>query len=332
MKSRAFVAGTAVIGTVLFAYSITTLGLATIEEAFVRIGWGFGGILLLSGAREVVRTLAWTHTVEGPVRLSFSDAFRARLAGEAFNALMPMGMLVGEPMKAEHVGHRLPFATAFSALAVEFAFYGFSLLLLLSAGAIALSPSSAAGFLVLMAFTVVPLVRSKSRRGGLMKCADASQDHAGNVVTRVLETFRRLGGLLIRFAAVNPGRAGRLVALEAAYQMFAVAEVYLTLSLLMPQAIAWSSAAWSSALVLETVSRVVTIVFKMVPMRLGIDEAGAAVFADRLGLGSATGITLALVRKMRLLCWSAVGILFVLMRSARRSAEPAAVAMASVRP
>jgi hypothetical protein len=78
--------------------------LPRIQEAFVRIEWGFGAILLPSGAREAVRTLAWTRTIEGPVRLSFRDAFRARLAGEAFNTLLPMGMLVGEPMKAEHVG------------------------------------------------------------------------------------------------------------------------------------------------------------------------------------------------------------------------------------
>ena len=128
--------------------------------------------------------------------------------------------------------------------------------------------------------------------------------------------FRRsggFGGLLIAFASLNPGRAWRLVVLEAAFQVFAVAEVYLTLALLTPQ-----HAAWSSALVLETVSRAVTIMFKMLPMRLGVDEVGAAVFATRLGLGSATGITLALVRRMRLLFWSAVGILFVLMRSAER--------------
>ena len=79
-------------------------------------------------------------------------------------------------------------------------------------------------------------------------------------------------------------------------------------------------------------NRAVTILFKMLPMRLGIDEAGAAVFADRLGLGSATGITLALVRRMRMLCWSAVGIVFVLMRSIRRSAPPASVEIASARP
>jgi hypothetical protein len=324
---RAFVAGTAVIGTALFAYSIATLGFARIEEAFVRIGWGFGAILLLSGAREAVRTLAWMRTIEGPVRLSFQDAFRARLAGEALNNLLPMGMLVGEPMKAEHVGHRLPFATAFSALVVEFAFYGVSLVLLFSAGVVTLFPSSAVLFVVAMALMAVPLVRNRNGGPGIVEPRDSSPQHVANVITRAFEKLRRLGDPVLRFAFLNPGRAWRLVVLEAAFQLFAVAEVYLTLALITPQHVAWSS-----ALLLETVSRAVTIMFKMLPMRLGVDEAGAAVFADRLGLGSATGITLALVRRMRSLCWSAVGIVFVLTRSTWRSAAPAAVAISSARP
>src|SRR5258707_15560347 len=95
LTSRAFVAGTAVIGSALFVYSIKVLGWANMQAAFARIGWGFGAILLLSGAREAVRTLAWTQIIDGPVGLSFWDAFRARLAGEAFNTLLPMGMLFG---------------------------------------------------------------------------------------------------------------------------------------------------------------------------------------------------------------------------------------------
>ena len=121
-----------------------------------------------------MRTLAWTHTIEGPVRLSFRDAFRARLAGEALNALLPMGMLVGEPMKAEHVGHRLPFATAFTALAVELAFYGVSLVLLFSAGVVTLFPSSAVLFLAVMTLVAVPLVRDGSRRRGIVEPTSAS--------------------------------------------------------------------------------------------------------------------------------------------------------------
>jgi hypothetical protein len=327
---RAFVVGTALIGTALFACSISALGPARIQEAFVRIGWGFGAILLLSGAREAVRTLAWTNTIEGPARLSFRDAFGARLAGEALNSLLPMGMLVGEPMKAEHVGHRVPFATAFSALAVEFAFYGVSLVLLFSAGAVALFPSSAVLLIAAMALMVVPFIRNRRLRtgtAGIVEPGGAPQNRVANAITGLIEKLRRLGGAVLRFASLNPGRAWRLVVLEAAFQLFAVAEVYVTLALITPQHVAWSS-----ALVLETVSRAVTIVFKMLPMRLGVDEAGAAVFADRLGLGAPTGITLALVRRMRLLCWSAVGIVFVLMRSIRRSAAPAAVAIPSVRP
>jgi hypothetical protein len=324
---RAFVTGTAIIGTALFAYSIRALGFAGIQAAFVRMGWGFGAILLLSGAREAVRTLAWTRTIEGPVRLSFRDAFRARLAGEALNTLLPMGMLVGEPMKAEQVGHRLPFATAFSALVVEFAFYGVSLVLLFSAGVITLFPSSAVLFVAVMAIMVVPLVRNRNGSSGIVEPRKASHPHLANVITRVLEQVRRLGDPVLRFAMLNPGRAWRLVVLEAAFQVFAVAEVYLTLALITPQHVAWSS-----ALVLETVSRAVTILFKMLPMRLGVDEAGAAVFADRLGLGSTTGITLALVRRMRSLCWSAVGIVFVLTRSTWRSGEPGVIAIASARP
>jgi hypothetical protein len=173
-------------------------------------------------------------------------------------------------------------------------------------------------FVVAMAFMVVPFVRSRNGGPGIVEPREASQQHVANVITRVLAKLRRLGDPVLRFAFRNPGRAWRLVVLEAAFQLFAVAEVYLTLALITPQHVAWTS-----ALVLETVSRAVTILFKMLPMRLGVDEAGAAVFADRLGLGSATGITLALVRRMRVLCWSAVGILFVLTRSTWRSAASA---------
>src|ERR1700726_3979780 len=130
---RPFVAGAAIIGTALFAYSINALGFAKIQEAFVRMGWGFGAILLLSGAREAVRTLAWR-------------------------------ILSGEPMKAEHVSHRLPFATAFSALVVEFAFYGVSLVLLFSAGIVTLFPSSAVLFVAVIVLMIVPLVRNGNGR------------------------------------------------------------------------------------------------------------------------------------------------------------------------
>jgi hypothetical protein len=144
-------------------YSLHVLGLAQVQDTLARIGWSFTGILALSGAREVVRTLAWMRTVEGPVRLPFRDAFPARLAGEALSTLLPMGMLIGEPAKAEHVGDRLPFATALGALVIELAFYGASLLLLFSAGFLALFPSSGVLFLIAISLLAIPYIRARRK-------------------------------------------------------------------------------------------------------------------------------------------------------------------------
>ncbi len=315
---RVLVAATALIGTVLFLYSIHAIGLAHIREAVIRIGWGFSAILVLSGAREVARTLAWMRTIEGPVHLSFRDAFRARLAGEALSTLLPMGILVGEPAKAERVGHRVPFTTAFSALAIELAFYGASLVLLFSAGVVALFPSSAALFLAAMAAMAMPSVRNRIRGTAIGASSHTLDKGVVNALTRAVRKMRSVGDPVLGFASRHPGRVWRIVALEAAFQLFAIAEVYLTLSLISPR-----QAAWTSAIVLEMVGRAVTMTFKMLPMRMGVDEAGAALFADRLDLGAATGIMLALIRKLRLLFWSAVGLILLITQSTTVSTAPA---------
>jgi hypothetical protein len=61
--------------------------------------------------------------------------------------------------------------------------------------------------------------------------------------------------------------------------------------------------------VLETAGRLIVVAFKFVPYRLGVDEAGAALVARALTLDPAVGVALALVRRIRILCWNAVGLI-----------------------
>jgi hypothetical protein len=68
------------------------------------------------------------------------------------------------------------------------------------------------------------------------------------------------------------------------------------------------------ALVLESVGRIINILFKFVPLRVGVDEAGAALVSGAIGLGAGAGVTLAVVRKVRILCWTAVGIILLARR------------------
>jgi len=67
-----------------------------------------------------------------------------------------------------------------------------------------------------------------------------------------------------------------------------------------------------TAFLFETANRLITVVFKFVPLRLGVDEAGSAIFAPLIGLSPKTGIALAIIRKLRMLFWAiAGGILLV---------------------
>ena len=286
-----------IVGVALFAQSVRILGPERILDGLGRVGWGFAAILLLSGAREAARTLAWMRTIEGPVPLRFPQAFRARLVGEALSTLLPMGIAVGEPAKASHLGAGIPFTTALSALAVEFAFYCGSLVLLLGAGV--------STFLIMQEVHIGAPVVSLALIGGPLAAIAALRfrrmDLRGG--GRAARGLHHLRELVFGFSSRHPEHVRAIVAFEIAFQIFAVAEVYLTLLLISPV-----RPTVASAVVLETVSRVITMLFKILPMRVGVDEVGSSMCAGRLDVGAAAGLTLAVIRKLRLLFWSAVGL------------------------
>ena len=54
--------------------------------------------------------------------------------------------------------------------------------------------------------------------------------------------------------------------------------------------------------------------FKLVPFLIGVDEAGAKFVTETLALGAGIGITLAIIRKGRILFWTAIGLTLVVRR------------------
>ena len=144
---RAIAVASTVLGIAAFVYTLSGIGIADVQQA---IGARWLGLRRdpadfrtpRGGQSRRVDADVHGHAIgsRSPTR------FRARLAGEALSALLPMGFLVGEPTKAQYVDDRMPFATAFSALMLEFAFYGASLALLAGAAcwrSCQASPSSA---------------------------------------------------------------------------------------------------------------------------------------------------------------------------------------------
>src|SRR4029079_15490342 len=106
----------------------------------------------------------------------------------------------------------------------------------------------------------------------------------------------------------HPRRVPQVLAYEFLFHALGVAEQYVLLLLLLggrPQTLLLES------IVLETVNRLITIVFKFVPMRIGVDEAGSGLATDAMTLTTGVGVTMAIVRKARTLFWSGVGLVLL---------------------
>jgi len=89
-----------------------------------------------------------------------------------------------------------------------------------------------------------------------------------------------------------------------------VLEIYVTLYFISPD----QAPTFFTAFILESVNRIITMAFKFIPLRMGVDEAGTGKVSKILQFTEAAGVTLAIVRKGRDLFWAAVGIALLVHR------------------
>ncbi len=301
-------------GTLLFAWYLRAVGLAEVVEGVRRIGAGFLFVAVLSGLRFVLRAAAWVQCVEEG-RLRLRHALVAFLAGDAIGNLTPLGLVASESVKAVFARRHLRAVIALSSLALENLFYSLSVAAMVSLGTLAF----------LIAFPLTPSVRTASFivAGCALLSAAAlcwllyGQPRLLSKTARWITSRRPLAGLRAQldgigrleghihgFSARYPRRVALVLLLELLFHVSSIAEIYVLLILLVGP----SPHTVLQAVVLETVNRVVMVAFKFVPLRVGVDEAGSGLVAAALGLGSVTGVALALTRKARSILWLGVGL------------------------
>jgi hypothetical protein len=328
----------AALGLLLFVYFVKRAGIAEVIEGTRRVGAGFLVILALSGIRFVVRTLAWMKCVEAPYALRFRDAFRAYLAGDAMGNLVPLGIMVSEPAKAALVRDRLPLVAGLSGVAVENILYTLSVALFIFSGAVALLFNFqlpewlrlfCLGALAVIIIFVLAALFMLRRQWRFLSGA-IEWIYARGLGRRALETRRGrvqvFEDRVYGFYGRNRARLLPVMLLEACFHAAGVAEVYLTLFL-----ISGAAPPLLAAFVLESVNRVINVVFKFVPLKFGVDEAGTGSLAGVLSLATASGVTVAIVRKARVIFWIALGLAWLIRRglSVRAVAAEAEAVMAA---
>ena len=330
----------ALLGLLLFAYVVRRVGLSVIVDNIKALGVGFLLVLAFSGLRLVVRALAWTRCFEAPHRLRFRDALQARIMGDALGNLVPFGtMIIGEPAKAVLVRKRVPLLASLSSLAIENIFYSLSVSLFIFSGTVALLLSfqlpkplryACVGALVVVA-VIIPLGILVIHRQWKFLSGAVEFLYGRGVGRRFLETrresVRSLESRVYGFYGRNRARFLPIMLLEFCFHLAGVMEAYVVLWFISLD----HAPTLLMDFILESVNRMITVVFKFMPMRVGIGESASEQFAKILGFTLGKGATLEIVRKIRDLFWTTIGFTLLLRRglSLRSVAEETQTAVAS---
>lgn len=309
-------------GVILFSYLVYSVGPSEIYAGIAKVGiGGFLVILLLYTIKISIRATAWRLSVYSPYKLDFKDTLPAVIIGEALSSMIPLGILISGTAKAVAVRRRVPLVVGLSSVATENLFYSLVTGLFISFGAFAflrrfpLDPSLVylidfiIGFILLciiIGFVIV--IRQWHWASGICEIL-----YKKGILTGLLESgrlqVRLFENLIYSFYRKYPRRFFPILLCQVGFHTMGVLEVWFILTRIgdaIPQL--------STAFFLETVSRLITIVFKLIPFLVGVDEAGAEFVAETLAIGAGIGITLAIVRKGRIIFWAAVGLILMIRR------------------
>ena len=310
-----------VAGAALLVWQIQQAGgLRTVWNGFTAVGLGaFCLILVISFSRFALRSYAWLLLLPTPVPLG--SAVGATIAGDALGNLTLLSLAASEPAKALYLKPHADTTQAFAALTAENFFYTVSIAIYILIGTAAMLGSFEHLPTELRFAGVAAAVMMAAGLGvagwiALARPALLSQLLARVPVRGAAAWIDRVRDFESRtYGSAGPGarRLTWLGATEAAFHALSFVEAWLTLYVL-----TGGRSLPVEALILDSVNRAINVVFKLVPMRIGVDESSADLVARAIGLGQGTGLVTALVRKVRMFLWAGLGL--VIWATRRRDA------------
>ena len=311
------------LGLVLLVYVINRVGLQPLFDALLRIGFGFFIVLGLSGLRHVLRTIAMRSAVPPEHRrISFRQAFAARLGGEAISFLTFTGPLLGEATKVALLRKRVPLTYGVTALVVDNLLYNLSVVFFVLSGTCVMLlsyplPTPVYSVLIIIASVaalgIVAAALAAKRRVMLLTWAI---DRLGElrlspkVILKRRHHIYHLESKVYDFYKHHPGAFFGMIACDLLAHATSVIEVFVALRFLGFHPLV------SQAYIIESLTKVINFAFAFVPGTIGVYEGGTEVILQKgLGFTPAAGLALALVRKAAIVVWTSIGLLVLTSRT-----------------
>lgn len=297
----------------MIALLVWHAGPRVVVGMLVRLGWNFPAVAGIYAVHLAIRAAALRRTILR-IPVTYADALRIRLSGDAMEKLTFTGPFLAEPAKGWLLKQRgLPTADAFAAVATEYLLYTLvsswlatlAVSLLLARGALppTVRPGAVVALAVTIAFMAAFVFAAVTGIGLIVPILRASRVLIGRRrADYAAHEFGPVEGVLVAFLHAHPGRMAEVLAMETLAHLLLISEIWIVIQALsLPLS-------WTDPLILEGGAKFIATAFAFIPGQVGASEGVYALLAGAIGLPAAAGLTLALVRRMRGLLVAAAGV------------------------
>jgi putative membrane protein len=315
-----------VAGIALFAALVWEIGVRTLWHELRAVGYGMIPIIGQEVLVYMTNTFGWRCAFPPAQRtLPFRQLLLVRFLGDVINAVTPTATVGGELIRARLLRGRIDPNAAWASIAVAVITQAVGQAAFVIAGLLIVLPSTPLptalrlGLLLAILVFLAGLAAAVAiqRRGMLSTVARLLSRVRVTLPARILARMEALDGQIAQVYAHPSGFVLSAAAFTLGWALGTL-EVYLILWFLdVPET------SWHLALTIEVLSVAIDGALFFVPGKIGTQEGGKVLIFTLLGLPPAKGLALGVIRRVRDLTWSALGLMILSHRQLRPPVIPA---------
>jgi hypothetical protein len=302
-----------VLGVALFAILLGSVGIETLWQDALRLGWGIVAIVAIEGVADVLRTAAWQRCFAPGHRPGVFALWWPNLAGAAVNYATPTATLGGEVVRGTLAPQGIPPAEITSSLAINRLTLSLADTSIAAAGATLIlmkAPLGPAGKLGVLVGLGLLLAGTGAffwlQRTGRM----ASLVGRRSIVTRLLgperaakvrEISEDIDQRMEELHRDGAWAVGESVLLQFAARSIGAVQLWMFLVFM------GAPSDLATVLITFLVARGIEAVAFFVPASLGVQEGGFMLGLKLAGLEPALGLTFSLALRVEQIVWAAIG-------------------------
>jgi len=313
-------------GILLLIWLIRHVGTDLILDYLKRLGWNFIPFLGVSFLTYILFTFSWdTFLVGHHYKMKFWRLFMLKATGEAVNTVNPLGFGGGDPVRILLMKKDIPVAESTASVVVDRTLNSIAMVLFMLIGI----------FIAFWKFKLPQSLEWGFPLALLFMCGMTyywyKRQHEGvfqflvEILTKLkikkhwspatLEKLKEIDRYITEFYTHNKRGFYLAFFLQFVCRLLGVLEIYLAAYYL------GTPFSFIGAYLLASVTVIINLIFVFIPGSVGVLEGSYAGIFLLMGQDPAVGTSIGILRRIRVLIWTAVGLYYIYHQDRRTRME-----------